>query len=270
MALCLLHSLLFVVFLAVHPQEHPPASLARNSPKAIVNRITLVAQSCTVSLAATAAFIAHHRNCSLLEGMGHMGINSAFAQSIWTSSTLTISLFLGPIFYSWVGPQHSDSDGLLVNFRNLVFAPVAEELVFRSCIIPTLHLAGYSDTRAILEGSLWFGIAHMHHARELLRQGFTLKNVLFATCLTFTYTWLFAIFSAFILLKTGNIAGPIVSHMICNCTSFSSYTRLWIAGLVIYGITTLEYRKYLIIEIILFVHILGVALFVSWIYPLLA
>ncbi|KAG8835883.1 hypothetical protein FRC17_000433 [Serendipita sp. 399] len=62
---------------------------------------------------------------------------------------------VAPIFGTWLG------------FRNILAAPVTEELVFRSCIIGAMKLSGASNLSMIFLSPLWFGAAHLHHGWDL-------------------------------------------------------------------------------------------------------
>eukprot|EP01036_Dinobryon_divergens_P028534 gene28534-37492_t len=121
----------------------------------------------------------------------------------------------------------------LIIFRNVVFAPLSEELVFRSILIPSLYcaLACPSPTTSGSSSSvdtagvslfvarispIWFGIAHLHHLIERLRKGQPLRSTIFTTLLQLTYTSIFGYISALLFMRTGSVFSSIWSHMICN------------------------------------------------------
>lgn len=110
----------------------------------------------------------------------------------------------------------------LIIFRNVVFAPLSEELVFRSILIPSLYcaLACPSPTTSGSSSSvdtagvslfvarispIWFGIAHLHHLIERLREGQPLRSTLFTTLLQLTYTSIFGYISALLFMRTGSV-----------------------------------------------------------------
>lgn len=128
---------------------------------------------------------------------------------------LTPKTFKAELFDSWTG------------YRNLLVAPIAEELVFRSASVPLFLLAKLSPTRIVLTIPLIFGLAHFHHIFDQLRHrtapgkmlppsGIVLQ-LLAMMVFQFGYTSLFGFFTAFVLLRTGNIYAAIVAHSFCNC-----------------------------------------------------
>ncbi|KAG8844032.1 hypothetical protein FRC20_003639 [Serendipita sp. 405] len=61
-------------------------------------------------------------------------------QKYWSFKTS-----VAPIFDTWLG------------FRNIVAAPITEELVYRSCIVGAMKLSGASNFSMIFLSPLWFG-----------------------------------------------------------------------------------------------------------------
>ncbi len=55
--------------------------------------------------------------------------------------------------------------------RTLAVGPLAEELVFRGCMLPVLLSAGLTPLQACLQCPLIFGLAHLHHAYERVKNG---------------------------------------------------------------------------------------------------
>ena len=115
----------------------------------------------------------------------------------------------------------------MVIFRNVVFAPLSEELVFRSILIPSLYtvLACPSSTISDSGGMytagvslfvarispIWFGIAHLHHLVERLREGQALQSTLLTTLLQLTYTSIFGYISALLFMRTGSVFSSVRS-----------------------------------------------------------
>ncbi|KIM23733.1 hypothetical protein M408DRAFT_77114 [Serendipita vermifera MAFF 305830] len=115
---------------------------------------------------------------------------------------------VAPIFTSWLG------------FRNIIAAPITEELVYRSCVIAAMKLAKASNFSMIFLSPLWFGAAHLHHGWDLFnRFGKTksaLKRAVMAVVFQQLYTSLFGFFEVFLLLRTGSILPCIFAHSFCN------------------------------------------------------
>ncbi|CAI2164647.1 4871_t:CDS:2 [Funneliformis geosporum] len=83
---------------------------------------------------------------------------------------LTMSLFIGPLFVKFLDKElpfqakfNWRNDFLnyittLIGFRNIIFAPMTEEFVFRCCMIPLLALADFTRVQIIFLSPLVFGI----------------------------------------------------------------------------------------------------------------
>ena len=94
-----------------------------------------------------------------------------------------------------------------ITFRNVVAAPIAEEIVFRSCLIPVL--ADYHQR--VIIAPLFFGLAHIHHYLNSTEAS-RLENFLFQ----FAYTYLFGLYASCLLVRSNSVIGPILAHSFCN------------------------------------------------------
>ena len=107
-------------------------------------------------------------------------------------------------------------------FRAIVFAPVAEEIVFRACMVPPYYiyykyiLKDYSPYYIIYVAPSWFGVAHIHHLITKLKSGEKWMVAVAQTLFQFIYTIIFGCLASMLFLRTGSILSPIVSHMFCN------------------------------------------------------
>lgn len=100
--------------------------------------------------------------------------------------------------------------------RNYVVAPVAEEVIFRSCMVPLL-LPHLGSRWTIVLCPLFFGIAHLHHMFEHLKAGtLSPQQALINVTIQTLYTSLFGMFSAHLFLLTGHVISPIIAHSLCN------------------------------------------------------
>jgi len=109
----------------------------------------------------------------------------------------------------------------LILYRNLVFAPVTEELAFRALMLPLLHptftcALGWSTEEVAMLNPIFFSLAHLHHVYEKLRSGQSVKMALLSTLLQASYTGIFGFVAALLFLRTGNLASPLTAHVICN------------------------------------------------------
>ena len=141
--------------------------------------------------------------------------------------------------------QHGD----IIIWRNLLFAPITEEIVFRALMIPPLSSVYYfnydrtpliqkfgslkpegfaltpprtlpfltlSPWKIILTCPMFFALAHLHHCYEKIRHGERISRALTSTLIQATYTSIFGVIAALLFMRTNTILAPIVSHVICN------------------------------------------------------
>ena len=165
---------------------------------------------------------------------------------------LTASLFLGPMYLHllhYPSPtlqlQHlsallhslySSERHRLMTLRNLVFAPLAEEFIFRTCTCSLLAAAGYSITATLLLSPLLFALSHLHHLIGLVRtKGFTLRQAVLAVTFQLFHTALFGAFAAHVYLSTGSFVACALSHAFCNMMEFPDLGWLFNSYHAAYG-----------------------------------
>jgi prenyl protein peptidase len=113
------------------------------------------------------------------------------------------------------------------SLRNLVAAPLAEELLFRGSVLALLASGGFSFAQCILLSPLLFGLAHLHHLVHLVRaRGLSLASGAMLVGFQLAYTTVFGIFAAFLCLRTGHLVAAIASHAFCNLLGFPSLSFL--------------------------------------------
>ncbi|XP_039757846.1 CAAX prenyl protease 2 isoform X2 [Pararge aegeria] len=144
---------------------------------------------------------------------------------------LTATLFLGPLTMHFIAGTWRlytnpviwiSSFQELVWLRNHVMAPISEEWVFRSCMMPLL-LQCLDPLTAVFTGPFLFGIAHFHHVHELLSGGHSIKSALFISLFQFSFTTVFGAYSAYLFLRTGHFFAPLVAHVFCNHLGFPNF-----------------------------------------------
>ncbi|XP_003389726.1 PREDICTED: CAAX prenyl protease 2-like [Amphimedon queenslandica] len=149
--------------------------------------------------------------------------------------SVTIPFILIPLLYAGPILQTLTSEGLVnpladerpdIILRNYVVAPLAEEVVFRGCMVPLL-LPHLQSSWTIIIGPLFFGLAHIHHLiGRYLHEGEPLLlgiiNALFQT----TYTSLFGMFSSYLFIRTGHLVTPVLSHSLCNVLGLPNFIGL--------------------------------------------
>lgn len=104
--------------------------------------------------------------------------------------------------------------------RNIVVGPATEELVFRACMIATLAAGGASRAACILVPPLFFGAAHVHHARETYaaygRTRRALRTAVATAAAQFAYTSAFGWYAGYLFVRTQSVLAPLAAHMVCN------------------------------------------------------
>ncbi|GLC37883.1 hypothetical protein PLESTB_001506400 [Pleodorina starrii] len=112
----------------------------------------------------------------------------------------------------------------LLLIRNLVVAPLAEEFVFRACMVPLLMLEGVRSRVVVLATPLFFGAAHLHHVADLVRhQGFSVRRAALMVGFQMLYTTVFGWLATYLFLRTGHLAAPVAAHAFCNWAGFPPF-----------------------------------------------
>uniref|UniRef100_A0A7S3PXG9 intramembrane prenyl-peptidase Rce1 n=1 Tax=Chaetoceros debilis TaxID=122233 RepID=A0A7S3PXG9_9STRA len=113
--------------------------------------------------------------------------------------------------------------------RNLLIAPLAEEVVFRACIIPPFLNCDeqLSPTLICWITPLFFGIAHLHHAFQKLQEGLPMKTVFLMSAFQVTYTTLFGAYASYCFIKTASTPGVVLLHSFCNFMGLPNVTLLF-------------------------------------------
>ena len=121
---------------------------------------------------------------------------------------------IDPLLSALLSPRN-DTERWTV-LRNLVVAPLTEEIIFRSCMLPALRSTGMSVGLVSFVGPLFFGFAHGHHALLKLCQGRPLLFVMLETTFQFAYTFLFGSYVSYAFLQTGSLCAVLLCHAFCN------------------------------------------------------
>eukprot|EP01137_Pigoraptor_chileana_P028969 Opistho-2@13522 len=229
---CLAFTALFVGSLYIWKT---PLNRHRDSPDVIKKRfvsVSLVVILAPLILALAFGTRAHEgskNGHTLAHWMGFRGDNAIVASAL--PLFLTAILFVGPLVMDYADGElreklldHSPRD--LIFMRNIIVGPVTEEIVFRGCMIPLL-VSAVGPGWAILLNPLFFGFAHTHHILHILHaQGTPVGQALIVVAVQLFYTSVFGLYSAFLLVRTGSIFGPIVSHIFCNMMGFPRFGEI--------------------------------------------
>ena len=111
--------------------------------------------------------------------------------------------------------------------RNLVVAPIGEELIFRACMVAPMLVGGVSAGGCVWKAPLWFGFAHVHHFLERVRNGTPINEAALGTVFQLTYTTIFGAFATYVLLQTSSLPAAILVHTFCNFMGFPDFVSWW-------------------------------------------
>jgi hypothetical protein len=151
--------------------------------------------------------------------------------------------------------QPSNDTERWMTMRCLVIAPIAEELVFRSCCVASLSLTILSTAKVVAIAPLFFGIAHVHHALMRLQEGGNLLLVTVPTLFQFAYTYCFGLYASFAYIKTHSVMAVTISHAFCNGMGIPDFDFMRSNSMMY------RYRYFLLLA-----HIVGVILFAQGIW----
>ena len=107
--------------------------------------------------------------------------------------------------------------------RDLLIAPLAEEVIFRSCMVtPFLHSTAYANGTISIRFVSWitplfFGVAHFHHAlRRFREENCGVKIILLTSAFQFSYTTIFGAYASYCFMKYKSLLGVVLLHSFCN------------------------------------------------------
>ena len=224
---CFELSCLFVVSLYI-----VDPGLSRNHPKTVRRRLLAIVGVCICS----PAFLWLWSDNNVTDGQCMweiLGVHTfdGFVSALFLPVLLVLILYAGPIIQSISEGdllfEHVVGERTDIIIRNYLFAPFAEEFVFRACMMPLL-LPSLGDMWTILCCPLFFGLAHVHHVLEWFRRkdGTPLSSTLLAVLLQVGYTSVFGVFSAFLFARTRHLVSPVVSHALCNVLGLPHFESL--------------------------------------------
>ncbi|KAJ3437045.1 protease u48 caax prenyl protease rce1 [Anaeramoeba flamelloides] len=147
--------------------------------------------------------------------------------SIFLPLIVTIFLFLGPLIMMVYDHRETKQYWYemtnIIKLRNFVFAPISEEIVFRSVLVPLLIHSGFKPSHVIIFSPFLFGLAHVHHSIRDYLHGTGLIECIVAMVFKTAYTSIFGIYSSFLFYRTGNVLSCIIPHSFCNFVGFPDF-----------------------------------------------
>lgn len=116
-----------------------------------------------------------------------------------------------------------------IQLRNLLFAPFAEEVMFRSILLPPLLCSGFSSAQSSWMAPLFFGVAHFHHYHTKRKEngGRATYQLFFGLIFQWMYTTLFGAYASHVFVRTGSLWGVCALHSFCNWMGLPDVDLFW-------------------------------------------
>ncbi|KAL1239059.1 CAAX prenyl protease 2 [Trichinella pseudospiralis] len=158
---------------------------------------------------------------------------------------LTTLFCLGPIslllFNYFQISSHSQivSSEFFIVLRNVLLAPLCEEMVFRCCMV-SVAASCFQPFSVVLLMPIYFAAAHLHHALDKTDFVCGWRQILCVHCDRLIITYLFGVYNTFIYLRTHHFISAFVCHALCNFIGFPepemyySLKARWKRSLVLY------------------------------------
>lgn len=164
---------------------------------------------------------------------------------------IMMTLYLGPLFACllhedaietmWGRSKSFIREHPWLFWRNIIWAPLFEEFVFRACVCTLLISGGWSFGFTMVGSPLLFGLAHMHHLINHVRaRGMSVGNGTLLVLFQLFYTTLFGSIVSYFYLRTGHVMACFLPHAFCNTMGFPNlsfvhashplYPKRWAIG----------------------------------------
>ncbi|CAJ0581853.1 unnamed protein product, partial [Mesorhabditis spiculigera] len=205
--------------LLLHIFDHN--SKDKNEPASLKKRFLAAAINNAVSIGLT-YYVLSFSSSTPLSLMGFKSTGNL--ASIVVPAGLTLTLYAGQILLMYYEKELVDyfrlsSWGASFRqwtwWRDIVVAPVTEEIAFRGCAA-ALMATCLSPAQTIFIAPLSFALSHMHHIDDDTKKGATLRDAVVGRAFQGAYTYIFGAYATFLFLRTGNIIAPMVTHSMCN------------------------------------------------------
>ena len=185
-----------------------PKDADRNDDAEIVRRIRNIGVLCVVWTAAL--FVAFRVPGK--EGPGvltWLGLQFTIQNylGVLSTSALTMVFYIGPLFQVLFEEEDTISFDIKA-VRAYIFAPIYEELVYRSLCITALVSGGWEFHTSVIVCALSFGLSHLYHLFDTKNTG--------AVVFQSVFTSVFGIYAGYCFAITGSLYASIVLHSFCN------------------------------------------------------
>lgn len=139
--------------------------------------------------------------------------------SFFAGLSLTLLLYVGHLVVTplrqLVTYSFMDTPSRAIAWRNYVFAPMLEEIVFRRQTL--LLWMDQTTVWRIIFPSAMFALAHVHNVHRL---------GLVTMCFHMAYTFLFGIYASVLYVNTETVWAPFAAHVVCNILEFPNFPAI--------------------------------------------
>jgi prenyl protein peptidase len=144
---------------------------------------------------------------------------------------LLSALFAAPLLLSYFDGSLTtlfSPSWTLLDARNLVVAPLTEELCFRAGLVSYILLHGTSPLQCVFLSPLYFAMAHMHHVYDMMKhQKRSVRQALLVCLVQGSYTMVFGWLATYLFIRSGQVTAPIAAHVFCNRMGFPKFDRMF-------------------------------------------
>jgi prenyl protein peptidase len=191
------------------------AKAPRNDLCTVAFRCAAVCVSSILCVAIVHFQVGKQRDCALWEWLGLFPSMSSLLLSVVMLLCMYVPSLLDLLAKNTKLPYTSTATHICL--RDLVLAPLFEEVVYRGCHCYLLLSAGFSHVTVSLVAPLFFGVSHLHHLYEAV----AVRRVPLATATMqllgqFSYTSVFGFLACLLFMHKGSLAGPLLLHSGCN------------------------------------------------------
>lgn len=117
----------------------------------------------------------------------------------------------------------------ILAFKNLIFAPLFEEFIYRVCLINIFMESGaLTQSQAVFVLPVFFAISHIHHVFKLRKEEqITKRKALLMCAFQVMYTQIFGLYGGLVYVRTGSIWPAFALHSQCNYFGFPSFSNFF-------------------------------------------
>ncbi|CAI5759126.1 unnamed protein product [Candida verbasci] len=184
-------------------------NLNRNNLQVLKYRLKRVSLLCALLILIIPNIIGES---SYVENLKSIGIIPKNLKSIGNSLIFILIIYSSSIFKLLYTSNYQLIDfdqHWLIHFRDYIFAPITEELIYRGIVIFVSGIKWYTP--------FLFGIAHLHHGYQMYTEQQPIFRIFLVVLLQLSYTSLFGYLSQKIYVKYDyNLWCSILTHSICN------------------------------------------------------